>query len=274
MTVRMAAQVFRALAAIVGAFQVALVLGAPWGRLTWGGRYDGALPGSMRGVAAFSLLLMVVFAWVISMRAGNHGPRPQRRARWFAWIVVGYCGLGVIANAITPSPWERVLWLPIVASMLVTSVIVARAPLSLPRGDSASVTLVAMLVAMLVATLSACAAPSEMPQLAGTYVLSFGIDTLRLDSAGTYRRSFGWADALRIDQGRWGLGSAGRVVVLHDFPRRWPEHGNHDPKKGWHVPDTTQRHLLGLTIERSWSGGVRLGVMPEIGWRYVKLDLP
>jgi len=138
-TASLAAQIFRMLAAMVAVFQAALVIGAPWGRLTWGGRYPGVLPWSMRGAAALSLLLMVAFAWIIGVRAGSRGSRWQRRTRGVAWIVVSYCGLGVFANALTPSPWERVLWLPVVALMLFTSVRVARSPLldrEVPHGTA------------------------------------------------------------------------------------------------------------------------------------------
>ena len=46
-------------------------------------------------------------------------------ARPWIWIVVGYSGLGVLANAATPSKWERVLWLPVALGLLATSVAVA-----------------------------------------------------------------------------------------------------------------------------------------------------
>ena len=135
---------------------------------------------------------------------------------------------------------------------------------------------VAVLFATLATSLAACSAPSEMHALAGTYALTFGIDTLRLDSAGGYQRSFGPPSARAVDHGRWTLLAERQLVALHDLPSRWPEHGryNYDHPQGWHMPDTARRTMIGLTIERSWRGQRRLGVKPEMGWHYVRVAQP
>ena len=39
-----------------------------------------------------------------------------------------YCALGVIANGITPSVWERVIWLPVTLMLLASSIVVAKGP--------------------------------------------------------------------------------------------------------------------------------------------------
>jgi len=88
----------------------------------------------MRGVAAVSLLLMLAFAWVVLVRAGIRGAPTRSRMRLPAWGVVGYCVLGVVANAATPSAAERALWLPVVSVMLLTSWMVARSPMPGPDG--------------------------------------------------------------------------------------------------------------------------------------------
>ena len=126
MLTRRAAQLFALLASIVAVFQLALIAGAPWGHLTWGGRYPGVLPPGMRGVAAVSLLLMLAFAWIVLARAGFRVPFIRSRMRGATWGVVAYCALGVVANAATPSRSERALWLPVVSGMLLSSVFVAR----------------------------------------------------------------------------------------------------------------------------------------------------
>ena len=118
---------FVVLAAFVVAFQVALVAGAPWGHLTMGGRFPGRLPTGMRGVAAFSALLLVAFAVIVAARASIALPGMGLVAPWFVWIVVGYSVLGVVANAATPSRGERALWLPVTIAMLACSLIVALA---------------------------------------------------------------------------------------------------------------------------------------------------
>jgi hypothetical protein len=120
-----AAHVFTVLVVIVIAFQIALAAGAPWGHLTWGGKFSGRLPARMRGVAIFSAVLLAAFALIVEIRAGVLLNEWQPTSQFLIWFVVGYCALGTIANAITPSRWERVLWLPVVLFMLLCSFVVA-----------------------------------------------------------------------------------------------------------------------------------------------------
>lgn len=125
MVAGLAAVVFLVLTAAAVLFQLALAAGAPWGRLTWGGKFPGTLPARMRGVAVFSALLLVAFGIIVAAHAGlvtaGWVPRPLA----LIWVIVVYCALGVLANAATTSKWERRIWLPVVGAMLVSSLLVA-----------------------------------------------------------------------------------------------------------------------------------------------------
>ncbi len=125
MLTSVAAYLYSVLALVVAAFQVALVAGAPWGKLTWGGRHPGKLPPAMRVAALLSGALMVGFAGIVVGRAGLalEGLKPYWRIG--IWIVVAYGVLGVAGNSVTRSRWERVLWLPVTLLMLASSVIIA-----------------------------------------------------------------------------------------------------------------------------------------------------
>ena len=114
---------------MVGAicFQIALVAGVPWGEFAWGGKYPGTLPDSMRFASVFSTFLLVMFLLVVLTRAGLILPKRSPLSKKLIWIVVGYCGLGIIANAITPSFWERIIWVPVLIICFVSSLVVARA---------------------------------------------------------------------------------------------------------------------------------------------------
>ena len=59
---RVAAILAAAILAGVALFQVALVLGAPWGEYTQGGSTAGSLPAGQRAVAAVSAVLLLVMA--------------------------------------------------------------------------------------------------------------------------------------------------------------------------------------------------------------------
>jgi hypothetical protein len=80
----------------------------------------------MRAMAAVSVLLMIGFAHTAAVRAGLRGSVTSRGNPLWAWVVVAYCAVGVLANAATPSSWERIVWLPVVSVMLASSFFVAR----------------------------------------------------------------------------------------------------------------------------------------------------
>ena len=125
MTDRLAAYVFMALVAVGAAFQLALAAGMPWGEFTLGGKFRGRLPGRIRVVSLFSACLLMLFACIVAASAGLVFHAMHSAASQAIWFVVGYCALGVLANAATPSRRERMLWLPVVSLMLTASLIVA-----------------------------------------------------------------------------------------------------------------------------------------------------
>ncbi|GAB4087563.1 hypothetical protein [Hydrogenophaga soli] len=122
---KFAALIFAIASSVAVLFQVALALGAPWGEFTLGGRWRGRLPGAVRLIPLVSIALLGLFCWVVLARAGFQVLMPGGLPPWVVWVAVAYCALGCIANAISPSRRERQLWLPIVATMLLTSIVVA-----------------------------------------------------------------------------------------------------------------------------------------------------
>ena len=124
-----AAVVFVALALFGAVFQLALVFGAPYGELTLGGRYweERVLPAQGRVMAGLSAVLLSGMAFVALVRPAlwfsELGERPV--VRGLVWATAGYCVLGVVMNAATPSKGERRIWLPIVSAMLVAILTVA-----------------------------------------------------------------------------------------------------------------------------------------------------
>jgi cell division protein FtsW (lipid II flippase) len=120
-----AALLFSLVSGAVAIFQLALVLGAPWGELTMGGRWRGRLPPKVRLIAGFSMLLLCCFSVIIFARSNYGVPLFESHARQLAWVVVGYCAIGSLANIFTPSKRERQLWLPVLLVMLASSSVVA-----------------------------------------------------------------------------------------------------------------------------------------------------
>lgn len=79
----------------------------------------------MRAIPAVSLLLIAGFMVVVAARAGLAFADWSSRSATLIWVVVAYCGLGIVANAATPSVRERRLWLPVLVALFGLSLIVA-----------------------------------------------------------------------------------------------------------------------------------------------------
>ena len=122
MTPRAAALLYMGLTAIVVTFHLAMLLGAPWGHLTMGGRWPGVLPLEWRWLSVLSALILVGIAYVVAASAGLVTTRPPR---WVIHVVLLYMGLAVAVHVATPSVAERALWLPQILVMLACAVRVA-----------------------------------------------------------------------------------------------------------------------------------------------------
>jgi hypothetical protein len=103
-----------ALLCVVAVFHAALVLGAPWGELTQGGRTSGTLSAAGRAVAAGSAALSLLMAGAILGRVGRGPLRrlPSGVRTVLAWFTTAYAALAVLLNTFTPSADERRLWAP------------------------------------------------------------------------------------------------------------------------------------------------------------------
>ena len=98
----------------VATFQVALVVGAPWGAYTQGGETDGALDASGRVVAAMSCAIVLLMAAAILARV-REGPlknAPGRLVTALAWFTTIYSALSVLLNLATRSSSERAVFAP------------------------------------------------------------------------------------------------------------------------------------------------------------------
>lgn len=111
---QIAALVYGLLVIGVIVFQLCLIAGAPWGRLTQGGRHAGVLPPSGRVAAALSIPLLLCMGAGIASAAGMAPFWP----RWTGWVMLGIQSLSTFMNWITPSSAERKLWGPVTTVML------------------------------------------------------------------------------------------------------------------------------------------------------------
>lgn len=107
-------------------FQACLVAGLPWGAFAWGGAYPATLPDEMRIASTVSIIVLLFIAALVLSCAGRVLPSWQAMSRKFIWGVFAHCAFAVLANAMTHSKGERIIWLPASTLLLVTSIVVAR----------------------------------------------------------------------------------------------------------------------------------------------------
>jgi hypothetical protein len=119
----LAAAVFAVAAALAVAFQLALAAGAPWGEYAMGGRYPGRFPGRLRVAALIQGGVIALLALIVATRAGIIATPLD--APWLIWLVVAFSAASLVVNAISRSPGERRLWVPVAIVMLASSLVVA-----------------------------------------------------------------------------------------------------------------------------------------------------
>ena len=107
--IQIAAILYILITVVVIFFQLFLVLGAPWGEFTQGGRNKGTLPISGRISAAVSIPILVFMASSISSVVG-FVPNWSIRT---AYITLALQGVTAVFNLITPSLKEKRLWGPV-----------------------------------------------------------------------------------------------------------------------------------------------------------------
>ena len=122
---RVAAIIYAIVTFGVVAFQIALAAGAPWGTYAMGGASPGQFPPALRIAAIIQAVLLAGMAAVILARAGLVLPGWSRVSHWLVWIVAALTALSLVLNLITPSAGERAIWAPILALLLLSSLIVA-----------------------------------------------------------------------------------------------------------------------------------------------------
>ena len=120
-----AAVVFTVVVAAAVAFQLALALGAPWGRYAMGGRYPDRLPAPMRVAAVVQAVVLALLALVVLSAAGVAIPGLVAALPWLVWVPVVVSAVSLVLNVATPSAGERRIWAPVAAVLLVTSLAVA-----------------------------------------------------------------------------------------------------------------------------------------------------
>ncbi|WP_101845504.1 hypothetical protein [Zhihengliuella sp. ISTPL4] len=105
-------------------FQIALICGAPWGRLAWGGAHR-VLPARLRVGSGVSILLYAAFAVVLLARSGALPGEDSAVVVVLTWVLFAYFLAGIVLNGISRSRPERWTMTPVCAMLAGMTLIVA-----------------------------------------------------------------------------------------------------------------------------------------------------
>lgn len=118
-----AAVVSSVLLAILFVFQIALALGAPWGRYAWGGQHR-VLSTGLRIGSAVAALVYLALGWLALSAAGLTSWNPSGV---LVWLVFGLLALGIVMNAASRSRRERLVMTPVVTVLAACFLVLALA---------------------------------------------------------------------------------------------------------------------------------------------------
>jgi hypothetical protein len=102
-----------ALLAGLAIFQVALIGGAPLGRMAWGGQHR-VLPAKLKVGSGVAIAMYALFAYTALAKAGLVAPLiSESFTSVTMWVMTAYFGLGVLMNGISRSKPERLVMTPL-----------------------------------------------------------------------------------------------------------------------------------------------------------------
>ena len=107
-----AAWVAALILAAVAIFQLALVAGAPWRHMSYGGRAGtsaGVVPGPYRIMSGAAVVVLAFAAWIVLASADVVADTPLGEGFMDVaiWVVFGYLALNTVMNALSPNTVER-----------------------------------------------------------------------------------------------------------------------------------------------------------------------
>lgn len=112
------------LLAALAVSQLALALGAPWGRLAWGGAHR-VLPTRLRVGSAVSIVVYALIDVIAWDRVGAIDVFPDAFSAIAMWVVFAYFALSIVMNAVSRSKPERYVMVPVTIVLAVLSFLIA-----------------------------------------------------------------------------------------------------------------------------------------------------
>ncbi len=110
--------------AVLALFQAALAFGAPLGRAAWGGMQTTLAVG--RRVASAMAVPLWLTAGLVLLGRSEFRFTPVHRAfaRWGSLELIGVLVMSALANLLSRSTWERLVWAPMALFLAGTCLVI------------------------------------------------------------------------------------------------------------------------------------------------------
>lgn len=116
-----------ALLGVLGLFQLALALGAPWGQLAWGGASGTVLPHNQRIASGLVVVVLLVMSLFILDLAGLVQFVPNVVAQVVAWLTFAAFLVSACLNLLSQTRIERLVMAPVAGLYALVAFFVALA---------------------------------------------------------------------------------------------------------------------------------------------------
>jgi hypothetical protein len=121
-----AAYIATAILGVLIVFQLALAAGAPWGKASYGGAWEGTLPKGMRINSLVFGAFLYPLGILYLLDAGGVAEFDFLRANGLVlWVLVFFFVTGTITNAISRSKIEKMIWTVPTAVLAICTFILA-----------------------------------------------------------------------------------------------------------------------------------------------------
>lgn len=118
------AVVLAAMLVALSVFQIALVCGAPLGKVAWGGNHS-ILPLRLRFAALSATLRYLFIGFIAFDRAGLTTVLPAEFTFWVMWLIVIHLGFSFVLSLFSASFYEKLILAPYTLAMGVLSLMIA-----------------------------------------------------------------------------------------------------------------------------------------------------
>lgn len=104
---------------VMTVYQLCLFFGFPLAEFSWGGKYEGVLPRSMRLVSLVSAVILLWFAYVLLKHAGVITDGFAIPTTPWLWGITIFIGLNTFGNFFSKSKKEKLVMTPLTAIVFV-----------------------------------------------------------------------------------------------------------------------------------------------------------